>query len=91
VPRAPSRIVAHGLCKARQVIGSENDLTDREFMAIGGRESAKETSRYTGKRDRAKLAPSGMKKLGEGRRRNESFAPKSEAQEGTTETGKKVS
>jgi integrase len=82
---------AHGLRKALQVIGSENDLTDRELMAIAGHESAKETSRYTGKRDRAKLAASGMKKLGEGRFRNESFAPKSDTQKGATETDKKVS
>ena len=79
----PSRIVRPRPPQDPQVIGAENDLTDRE--------SAKETSRHTGKPDRAKLAASGMKKLGERRFANESFAPKSEVQEGATETDKNSS
>jgi integrase len=81
---------AHGLRKALQVIGSENDLTDRELMAIAGHESEKETSRYTKKRDRTKLAASGMKKLAEGRFQNKSFAPENGVEKGAPETIKKA-
>lgn len=54
---------AHGLRKALQTIGAEMGLTDRELMAIAGHETAKETSRYTKKRDRDLLAESGMSKM----------------------------
>jgi integrase len=54
---------AHGLRKALQDMGANAGLSDRELMAIAGHESAKETSRYTKKRDRDLLAESGMAKL----------------------------
>ena len=38
-------------------------LSDRELMAIAGHETAKETSRYTKKRDRDALADAGMSKV----------------------------
>ena len=54
---------AHGLRKALQTIGSEMDLTDRELMAVAGHETAAMTTKYTRKRDRDRLADSGMAKL----------------------------
>ncbi len=54
---------AHGLRKALQALGADAGLSDRELMAIAGHESSTETSRYTKKQDRDRLAASGMAKL----------------------------
>lgn len=58
-------LAAHGLRKALQAIGADAGLSDRQLMAIAGHETAKETTRYTQRRDRAALARSGMKLLEE--------------------------
>lgn len=54
---------AHGLRKALQTIGAEVDLTDRQLMAVAGHETATQTTRYTKKRDRNRLADPGLAKL----------------------------
>jgi integrase len=71
---------AHGLRKALQTIGAEVDLSDRELMAIAGRESTRMTSTYTMKRDRDLLAASGMAKLSEAHFGNKGVQPEKTSQ-----------
>jgi hypothetical protein len=47
---------SYGARKTVQTLGAENGLTDRELMSISGHETTKETTRYTKKRDRDRLA-----------------------------------
>jgi integrase len=72
---------AHGLRKALLTIGANMNLTDRELMAVAGHESAKDTTRYTRKRDRDLLAASGMAKLSGVRFGKKIVAPKTEVTE----------
>jgi integrase len=77
---------AHGLRKSLQTIGAEDDLTDRQLMAVAGHETARETTRYTKKRDRDRLAAQGMAKLFN----LQIGAPGLGVLEGAPETGKKA-
>ena len=72
---------AHGLRKALQTIGAEEGLSDRELMAIAGHETTAMTTLYTKKRDRDRLASSGMAKLSGVRFVNRIVPPEGEVPE----------
>ena len=60
----PQRCVPHGLRKAAGRKLAEAECTAHEIMAILGHTTLKEAERYTKDFDRAKLARSGMARLG---------------------------
>ena len=53
----------HGLRKAGATIAAENGATDEQLMAIFGWTTKQQTTLYTAKANRRKLAEAGMKHL----------------------------
>ncbi|WP_439605497.1 tyrosine-type recombinase/integrase [Shinella sp.] len=79
----------HGLRKAGATIAAENGATDDQLMAIFGWTTKQQTTLYTSKANRKRLAAAGMKHINLERNDDEFVPPVLGSEKSGTKTGKK--
>ncbi|MDR6757802.1 integrase [Mycoplana sp. BE70] len=79
----------HGLRKAGATIAAENGATDDQLMAIFGWTTKQQTTLYTAKANRRRLAEAGMKHMTLERNADKIVPPPSESEKSGAKTAKK--
>lgn len=80
----------HGLRKAGATIAAENGATDDQLMAIFGWTTKQQTTLYTSKANRRRLAEEGIKHLNLERNEDKNVPRVSGSEKSGTKTGKKI-